>query len=226
MKKEKLAAGSRILFLLPLALIVILFECVPLGGMVLKSITDHGTLTMEYFHQILEKPVYTAAIKNSLWIALSSTIVGLIVDFFLALALSSEKGRKKTWYLSLLNLTSTFSGIPLAIAFITALGTSGVFVLMGRQAGINWLSGYNLYSMKGMFLVYLYFQIPMGTLLLLPAFEKVRKGVERGSQADECWKCLLLDAGGDSGDDAWNYGNLQYAVFQCHCCLRYTVSSG
>ena len=175
MKKEKLAAGSRILFLLPLALIVILFECVPLGGMVLKSITDHGTLTMEYFHQILEKPVYTAAIKNSLWIALSSTIVGLIVDFFLALALSSEKGRKKTWYLSLLNLTSTFSGIPLAIAFITALGTSGVFVLMGKQAGINWLSGYNLYSMKGMFLVYLYFQIPMGTMLLLPAFEKVRK---------------------------------------------------
>lgn len=77
--------------------------------------------------------------------------------------------------MSLLNLTSTFSGIPLAIAFITALGTSGVFVLMGKQAGINWLSGYNLYSMKGMFLVYLYFQIPMGTLLLLPAFEKVRK---------------------------------------------------
>ena len=173
MKKEKLAAGSRILFLLPLALIVIFFECVPLVGMVLKSITGHGTLTMEYFH--LEKPVYTAAIKNSLWIALSSTVVGLIVDFFLALALSSEKGRKKTWYLSLLNLTSTFSGIPLAIAFITALGTSGVFVLMGKQAGMNWLSGYNLYSMKGMFLVYLYFQIPMGTLLLLPAFEKVRK---------------------------------------------------
>ena len=48
MKKEKLAAGSRILFLLPLALIVIFFECVPLGGMVLKSITDHGTLTMEF----------------------------------------------------------------------------------------------------------------------------------------------------------------------------------
>ena len=139
MKKEKLAAGSRILFLLPLALIVIFFECVPLVGMVLKSITGHGTLTMEYFHQILEKPVYTAAIKNSLWIALSSTVVGLIVDFFLALALSSEKGRKKTWYLSLLNLTSTFSGIPLAIAFITALGTSGVFVLMGKQAGMNWI---------------------------------------------------------------------------------------
>ena len=55
MKKEKLAAGSRILFLLPLALIVIFFECVPLVGMVLKSITGHGTLTMEYFHQILEK---------------------------------------------------------------------------------------------------------------------------------------------------------------------------
>ena len=60
MKKEKLTAGSRILFLLPLALIVIFFECVPLGGMVLKSITDHGTLTMEYFHQILETSLYSS----------------------------------------------------------------------------------------------------------------------------------------------------------------------
>lgn len=33
----------------------------------------------------------------------------------------------------------------------------------------------NLYSMKGMFIIYVYFQIPMGTLLLLPAFEKVKR---------------------------------------------------
>ena len=29
--------------------------------------------------------------------------------------------------------------------------------------------------MRGMFIIYVYFQIPMGTLLLLPTFEKVKK---------------------------------------------------
>lgn len=89
------------------------------------------------------------------------------------MALSS--GRNKSLYLSILNLTSTFSGVPLTIAFVTTLGASGVFVLLAQQAGFAPLAGYNLYSVAGMFIVYLYFQIPMGTLLLLPVFEKVRK---------------------------------------------------
>ena len=37
------------------------------------------------------------------------------------------------------------------------------------------MASYNLYSLKGMFIIYVYFQIPMGTLLLLPTFDKVRK---------------------------------------------------
>lgn len=167
--------GGRMAFLLPLVFIIVLFECIPLVSMIVNSFMDGGAFTLENFTQILEKPVYLVAIKNSLWITMMSTVVGLIIDFFLAMALGRETGKKKNLYLSLLNLTSTFAGVPLTIAFITMLGTAGVFVLISQKMGFTPLSAYNLYSMKGMFIIYVYFQIPMGTLLLLPAFEKVRK---------------------------------------------------
>lgn len=164
---------ARLAFFLPLALLIILFECVPLCSMVMKAFLTDGQLTLANFIKAFQEPAYQTAISNSLWITLLSTLAGLLIDFFLAMALSS--GRNKSLYLSILNLTSTFSGVPLTIAFVTTLGTSGVFVLLAQQAGFAPLAGYNLYSVAGMFIVYLYFQIPMGTPLLLPVFEKVRK---------------------------------------------------
>ncbi|MCD8130371.1 MAG: ABC transporter permease subunit [Lachnospiraceae bacterium] len=174
MKKLKKARGG-VLFFLPLAFIILFFECVPLVSMIVKSFLDEGSLTLDNYLQIFQKTVYLTAIRNSLWITLTSTFLGLVIDFFLAMALSRDTGKSKSLYLSLLNLTSTFSGVPLTIAFITVLGTSGVFVLISRAIGFTPLSSYNLYSMRGMFIIYLYFQIPMGTLLLLPVFDKVRK---------------------------------------------------
>ena len=168
-------AGVKMAFLLPLAFIIILFECVPLVSMVVKSFLEGDELTLEHYVSVFTKPVYLVAIKNSLWITLTSSMVGLVIDFFLGMALSGSKGKGKTLYLSLLNLTSTFSGVPLSIAFITVLGTSGALVLIGKQLGIDFLANYNLYSLGGMFIIYVYFQIPMGTLLILPTFEKVRK---------------------------------------------------
>lgn len=164
---------ARLAFFLPLALLIVLFECVPLCSMMMKAFLADGQLSLANFAKAFQEPAYQAAVSNSLWITLLSTLAGLLIDFFLAMALSS--GRSKSLYLSILNLTSTFSGVPLTIAFITTLGTSGVFVLLAQQAGFAPLAGYNLYSVAGMFIVYLYFQIPMGTLLLLPVFEKVRK---------------------------------------------------
>lgn len=167
--------GGKMVFFLPLAFIVIFFECVPLVSMITKSFVEKGMITFDNFAQVFEKPIYRAALANTMWITMSSTLVGLVIDFLLAFCLSREQGRKKSLYMSLLNLTSTFSGLPLAIAFITILGTSGVFVLISRNLGFTPLADYNLYSLKGMFPIYVYFQIPMGTLLLLPAFDKVKK---------------------------------------------------
>lgn len=168
--------GKKLCFFLPFLLLVILFLFLPFLSMVKQSFTGpEGGFSMESFQEIVTKPVYLKAIKNSLGISIYATILGIIVDFFLALVVTDTSRRKKEWYLSLLDLTSAFSGLPLTLAFVTILGTSGVFVLISQKIGFSPLAGYDLYSLQGMFLIYLYFQIPMGTLLLIPAFGKVRK---------------------------------------------------
>lgn len=145
-------------------------------NMLRNSITgSDGGFSLEHFIEVFTKPIYITAIQNSIWISVLSTVVGLLVDFLLALALVNLTQKKKSWYLSLLDLTSTFAGLPLTFSFITILGTSGVFVLISKNLGFGPLMNYNLYSLEGMFLVYLYFQIPMGTLLLVPAFNEIRK---------------------------------------------------
>lgn len=117
-------------FFMPFFLLIIFFLFVPFFQMLAKSFsTGSGQLGFSWYVEIFTKTSYLVAIKNSIWIAICSTI----------------------------------------------LGTAGVFVLIGKNAGISWLANYNLYSLKGMFIIFLYFQIPMGTLLLLPAFHEIRK---------------------------------------------------
>ena len=163
-------------FFMPFFLLIIFFLFVPFFQMLAKSFsTGEGHFGLSWYIEIFSKTSYLVAIKNSIWITICSTFLGIILDFLLALALSNAEKRNKRWYLSLLNLTSTFAGLPLTLAFVTLLGTAGVFVLIGKNMDISWLANFNLYSLKGMFIIFLYFQIPMGTLLLLPAFQEIRK---------------------------------------------------
>lgn len=168
--------GKKLCFFLPFLCIATLFLFVPFINMVKNSVTGTaGGFSLEHFADVFSKTIYISAIGNSIKISIASTVVGLIVDFLLAMAVVNLRKKKKSWYLSLLDLTSTFAGLPLTFSFITILGTSGVFVLISKNLGFSPLMNYNLYSLEGMFLVYLYFQIPMGTLLLLPAFAEIRK---------------------------------------------------
>jgi putative spermidine/putrescine transport system permease protein len=75
----------------------------------------------------------------------------------------------------ILNMTSNFSGVPLAFAFMVLMGNTGVLTLLGKKLGIGFLANFDLYSGAGLRLVYIYFQIPLATLLLIPAFSGLKK---------------------------------------------------
>jgi len=78
-------------------------------------------------------------------------------------------------FMSVLNMTSNFAGIPLAFASIILLGGSGVLVLLGKQLGFAPLAEYNMYSFSGLLLIYVYFQVPVATILLIPSFDALHK---------------------------------------------------
>jgi putative spermidine/putrescine transport system permease protein len=70
---------------------------------------------------------------------------------------------------------ANFGGVPLAFLFIATLGTTGLATGWLTHLGFNpYDNGFNLYGLGGVALVYLYFQIPLMVLVILPAFEGLK----------------------------------------------------
>jgi putative spermidine/putrescine transport system permease protein len=119
----------------------------------------------------LDSFVYT--IKLSALSALLGTLLGT------ALTAAVVRIEKPRW---IRNAVSSFSGvaanlggIPLAFAFLAALGTQGLVTKFLDWAGVDLIgAGFTISNFAGITVVYLYFQIPLMFLVLLPSFEGLR----------------------------------------------------
>lgn len=162
---------------IPFFLLVIFFLIAPLSNMVRESFIspESGAVTLENYLSVLSKPIYLASIRNSLYLTFISTVVGLILSFIAAMAAAQATKNMSSKFLSILNMVANFAGLPLAFAFIILVGKSGVLIEILDQFHIPLLDDFNIYSSQGLLLVFTYFQIPLGTLVLLPSFQSIRK---------------------------------------------------
>jgi putative spermidine/putrescine transport system permease protein len=70
---------------------------------------------------------------------------------------------------------ANFGGVPLAFLFIATLGSSGLATKWLNDLGFNLYGhGFSLYTLSGVAVVYMYFQIPLMVLVILPALEGLR----------------------------------------------------
>ncbi len=177
--------------LLPFLVVALLYEIVPLIMVIMNSFqSDTGSgITLENYRTIAEKLLYQKAIFNSVRISLISSIGGIIVAFLGAKAISESQGKISNIFMTILNMVSNFAGVPLAFAYMVLLGNAGFMVHVGQKIGISALADFNLYTSDGMSMIYIYFQIPLATLLLVPAFAGIRKE----------WKEAVALLGGKEG---------------------------
>ena len=174
MKQKK----TYLLALIPFLVLCVLFELIPIIYTIIRSFVPEGEdfgFTLANYINIFTKPLYQKAIVNSLIISILSSIIGLIVAFIGAKAVHESKGKLNNIFMSILNMVSNFSGVPLAFAYIIMFGNVGVMTMIGSNYGIEFLANFPLYSIFGLLLIYVYFQIPLSTLLLIPAFDAIRK---------------------------------------------------
>ena len=129
----------------------------------------------QFYEKIFTKLLYQKAIINSLKISLTSSLIGIIIAFLGAKAIHNHTGKLSTAFTTVLNMVSNFAGVPLAFSYMILLGNAGFMVHVGQKLGIQGLANYNLYTSGGMSMIYVYFQIPLATLLLIPAFEGIRR---------------------------------------------------
>jgi len=175
---------AHLVALVPLAGVLLFYLIIPLFNLILKSFLKEGQLvfTLEYYVSVFTKKYYIGAIINSVLIAIISATIGMFIALFAANAANHATAKSKNKFLSILNMTSNFSGIPLAFAYIILLGNTGILVVLGKKLGIEALAHFNVYTITGLIITYVYFQIPLATLLLIPTFEGLRKEWREASQ--------------------------------------------
>lgn len=162
--------------MLPFAVIVVFFEVPPIAMTIFRSfISEDGMgLTIDNYTAIFTKKLYRDAVINSMIAAVASSLAGLFIS------LGSERlqfclSQGEEHFLSILNMTSNFSGIPLRIRLHHSLGNVGVLMVFAKNHGIDFISSFSIYSIGGLMLCYVYFQVPLATLLLIPSFEGLKK---------------------------------------------------
>lgn len=161
----------------PLLIFLAVFLIIPIAANIFTSFWVDGAFSLAAMAQIFE-PQYLDAFIKTINLSLLTAGIGGVFGFVLAWALAT--GSKPIWLqnlvLSFSAVASQMGGVALSFAFIATLGVQG----LATQAILS-LTGWNLSeniqlaSFSGLALVYLYFQIPLMAILLLPAFGSVKK---------------------------------------------------
>lgn len=164
-----------IAWLSPFIVLVLLFFLVPLLYMLITSFQNSDGFTLAQYQSVLTNGYILQGFKNSITLSVISAVIALIVTLFAVYAMMRFSPSMREKILILTNLTSNFSGIPLAFAFIVLLGNSGLFTLLFDKWGIDTFSSFSLYSWGGLLLIYIYFQLPLALMLLYPIYDGIQQ---------------------------------------------------
>lgn len=164
--------------LAPFFLFCLLFLILPVLYLINGALqTPDGRYSLETMLSLRDPQFmssYWLSIRLSAVSAASGTIFGLLLCC--ALLLGGLPGWVRRAFLTFSGVASNFAGVPLAFAFIATLGRLGLVTLLMRDfLGINiYATGFTLFSFWGLALTYLYFQLPLMLLMIMPAVEGLR----------------------------------------------------
>ena len=160
----------------PFFLYVGIFLLLPTAIVVGGAFIDSRGLSLSNFSTMNQRFVINAFI-NSVLLSATSAIIGAVFGALLAYAVATgnPNGVFRRLVSSASGVLAQFGGVTLAFAFIATLGSAGFITLWLKQHGMNiYANGVWLYQLRGLVLVYTYFQIPLMVLVFLPALDGIR----------------------------------------------------
>jgi len=185
--RRRSAHALAMLGVAPFIVFALLFLVVPTVVLMIAAFqTREGGFTLDNLLEIFRRPEILASYWISIRISLASAIGGAIGGFFIAQALVS--GALPPWMrgavMTFSGVASNFAGVPLAFAFLATLGRIGfVTVLLRDWFGFNlYATGFNILSFWGLTLTYLYFQIPLMVLIIIPALDGMKREWQEASE--------------------------------------------
>ena len=183
--------------LFPFFLFGIAFELLPLWTIIQSSLTKNGVLTLQYYRRALD-PYFLESFGNSIKLSAVTAFLGMMFGTLVAYAIVTTKKKLfRDLLTALSDVTTNFGGAPLAFAFIVILGSTGVITILLKQMGINLYPNFRIYSIAGLTIAYLYFQLPLMILLIIPALQGLRRewreaAVNLGASSFQYWIKVAL----------------------------------
>lgn len=136
-----------------------------------------GGLTLDNYRQLATDTVinaYGMSIRISLTTAILGGLIGFLIAWVVSMGGLPPRFRLITTTFS--GVAANFAGVPLASAFVFTLGRIGVITTLFELIGVDlYKTGFSLYSFLGLIVVYLYFQIPLMVLTILPALDGLKR---------------------------------------------------
>jgi len=166
--------------MLPFAAFSVLFLIVPTALLLVRAFEGpDGSFTLNNIVDLFGNPSIIHSFWLSIEISLVTAVAGAVFGFLIAYAivLGNLPGWVRGAVMTFAGVASNFAGVPLAFAFIATLGRVGLVAFILRDwFGVNFNAmGFNLYTFLGLSIVYLYFQIPLMVLVIVPALEGLKR---------------------------------------------------
>jgi putative spermidine/putrescine transport system permease protein len=164
--------------LVPFFAYVTIFLLIPTIVVAVGAFKVDGQLSFGAFHalwgSILLKIMY-----RTIFLAAATAVIGAVVGALVAyvVATASPTGVLRRFVTSISGVLAQFGGVTLAFAFIATVGQSGIVTLWLYSISnhhINLGGSLWLFSLRGLVLVYTYFQIPLMVIVFMPAIDGVK----------------------------------------------------
>lgn len=177
----------------PFLIFSAMFMLIPVVALLLGSVGGVERFSLEWIAKVFTNATFQRSIWNSLLLSVVSSIGGAIIGTAIGYAITrTKRPRARRALTALATVSANAGGVSLGFAFITILGAAGMITILLRTFGIDLLSFFSIYSVIGLMVVYLYFQVPLMIILMLPAFVGLRRD----------WSEASDSLGGD-GRDFW-----------------------
>lgn len=164
----------------PFFLFALLFLFLPSLSIFIRSFQgENNTFTFANIIALVTERDIINAYRTSLSISFITAVGGAIFGFLLAYAviLGGLPRTLRTFMVTFSGVASNFAGVPLAFAFIATMGNAGL-VTRWLETGLGidvHASGFTIYTIWGLSIVYMYFQFPLMVLIMAPALDGLHK---------------------------------------------------
>src|ERR1700722_6511479 len=193
--RSVIRSATRLLGIVPFGAYVVLGLLLPTVAIAVGAFqnSDTGAFTFSNI-DVASHGIYLTGFTTSIELSVLSAILPGIAGFLIAYAIFTAKRGAvlRRVAITASGVFANFGGVPLAFLFIASLGTTGVVTAWLNDLGVNIYAGkFSLFTLTGVLLAYMYFQIPLMVLIILPALEGLRPA----------WR----EAAHNLGASSWHY---------------------